>query len=225
MQIKTRVGALLTFLFVAINGISQSVGLPPNDVAGKCYAQTGLPNESKEMEIEVQDSVEFIYLRYIGNDSKVRLRKVKVVSEESSLEWKQVPMDRPCLSSKSKDCLTWAMVETDPVYKSIRVLKNAKDVPEEDYVLENYVKFVKVVKWTTPNLAWEETLCDKDITPEFCKALNSELNYLGYTSVDINWDSIEEETRRAILDFQKKSGLTTTGNLSISTIELLGIEY
>lgn len=210
-------------MLFGLNGYCQNDALPPNAQVGKCYARTDLLKDVQDGEVSILDSVEFTYLRYIGKDPTVKLHSIDVLVREPLTKWQKIPAKRPCLSRDPNDCLIWCLAKTDPVYKTIRVLKRIKGIPENDFVKENYVKFERT--WELFDSGWEEVLCGNDLTQDVCMAINSELNYLGYTSVDSNWDSIEEETKTAILDFQEDSGLPATGNLNIPTIELLGIEW
>lgn len=163
-----------------------------------------------------------------------------------SFKWVKAKTDAACLSPNPKDCEVLALVEIPAVYKKTerKVLKSAGEIENIELPTEYKVVPKKVVdqperieEKVSPaaykaiknsvlvskgEKVWREVACKETLTKAKVSEIQKALASKGYTVGPID-GILGNQTRAALLKFQKDKNLAE-GNLSIETLELLGVK-
>ncbi len=171
-----------------------------------------------------------------------------VLVAPAATKWVKMRADPTCLSKNPEDCQVLVLKEVPAEYKTFsrRVLKTPAFTQEKNIPRELKITARKVVK--TPEQikevpvpptyktemkrivskagaysAWEQVVCNKDLTYEFIAKVQEALNAKGY-KVGIADGVMGNQTEQAMLKFQSDNNLPM-GNLNVKTLKALGITY
>ncbi len=217
---------------------------------GKCYFTLQLENETEKENNIFQKSFTLeiiptkykkIETNYSSNEliSKMGTNKylrIQTLEAHTKLLIKDVNLSNFTTIKNPKGfmyCLVEVPSEWRTIYKKDLLQDNfkiiEKKVIEHSKIRKTYVKrkpnqlktnqlFFKSGNWSEPKVA-NRSMCDGML---FIYTVKKELINLGYS---LNLDNeLDENTKKAIVDFQKKNNLKE-GQLNIETLKKLGIDY
>lgn len=188
----------------------RSSRFPPSE-PGKCYAKARFP-ETVEMGYDT------IY--HYKNIDNIEHEEVKVVYQEGSQKWVKKKADKNCLSADPNDCLVWCLVEV----KEISVMKKIPNNPEMAEV-ESKEPIEYELSRTPEYTDWVEVVCQNDVTPQLISEIHQALNRENYFTETLQVpEKIDKNLKKRLSLYQIDNRLAK-GQLSVETLDALGISY
>lgn len=179
---------------------------------GKCYAKCL---------IQTTYDKKTVYLpEYIGSDSMILANFVEentIKINDGQTEWVKKKRDEDCESSDPDDCLVWCIVERPAKYMTIDYLTDTT-VSKDFYM--NIIELSRIDQ-IGGFTEWKEVVCEADITSGLYKKVQKALTAAGFKTKTNG--RISEETKNALVDYQKHYGLPV-GNLDMETKEHLDLD-
>lgn len=116
------------------------------------------------------------------------------------------------------------LVDIPPKYKTVQVTKMIS--PEYQRVTPvpaQYQTVTKRIKVSEDRMAWEEILCDTNLTQSKAGNIQRALAHAGFSPGPID-GIIGKQTMEAVNNFQRAKGLTVARYLTVDTLTALGLE-
>lgn len=197
--------------FTSYNGPMTGSNLPPSE-PGKCYAKS-LMSDKYGLRFDTT-------LIYTGADMSLPGVKTEVVElAPSTTRWVKKRADKNCLSADPNDCLVWCLQEIPAERDTLVTVTDTMLVKEfRTEILET--KFLDEPGGFT---AWQEVICDKDLTSRFILDLREALVNQGY-QVEMGKDKIDGGLKKVIKEYQVENYLPI-GQLDIQTLDMLGVKW
>ena len=80
----------------------------------------------------------------------------------------------------------------------------------------------KTVVASAGRIEWKPVLCETNASPELIKSMQLKLRQVGRYSGKID-GKLNAQTMAAVRSFQRAKGLPTSGQLTIETLQVLGV--
>lgn len=185
----------------------------PNE-PGKCYAK-GIQSDKVEV---YNDTLGVFTL-----EAEVPPHMLgEVEFRPASTKWVKKKADKNCQSSDPNDCLVWCLESIPAVYGTPTVSIDSAGVEPMKYVvIPGKAKLLEAGGHTI----WVEVLCEKDMDVRLLQQVHSALATRGYAAgVYPNDRLASKDLKAALSKFQEDNGLVK-GQLSVETVEALGVFY
>ena len=116
------------------------------------------------------------------------------------------------------------MVDIPAKYKSVQVTKMVSpEYQRTTPIPAQYQTVTKRIKVTEDRMAWEEILCETNMTQSRVSNIQSALAHAGFSPGPID-GIIGKQTMGAVNDFQRANDLTVAKYLTVDTLDALGLE-
>ena len=186
---------------------------PPSE-PGKCYAKAITSDQ-----LETNNDTLGIF--GINEDIPQHLLQ-EVEYRPETTEWVKRKADKNCLSSDPNDCMVWCLQTTPAVYGiPIVSMDTTTAEPMKYIVIPDKVSMIEGGGHTV----WTEVLCEKDITKRLLQSVHTALEERGYNSGVFPKGRLASKDLKAALKQFQKANFLKMGQLSIETLEALGVYY
>jgi hypothetical protein len=109
-------------------------------------------------------------------------------------------------------------------YKEVTVLKEVSPAEEKRVQIPAEQQTVtKTVLASEGRIEWQPVLCETNASPELIKSMQLTLRRAGHYSGKID-GKLSARTMAAVRSFQRAKGLPTTGQLTVETLQTLGVK-
>jgi len=166
-----------------------------------------------EVIVEIEE-----YAVYTGNeeDEDVRVMEKQIVIKPEQKGWVKRKADRNCLSHDPEDCMVWCLVDEEAVVRTVLVVDTTQT---KNFKIERIER--EVDRISGGGFEWKEVVCEKNLSPDFWRAVQTRLADKGYYDREID-GKLSKTLKDALKQFQKENSLPL-GQLDYETLDVLGV--
>ena len=195
----------VVMIFAQIQVVQGQGGL--NGSAGKCYAKSYIEHEYIEEEMTL--------LIYVGDENtEIRLDTLYFKKKKDSNELVYIGGRKELIYK-----------DLDKGREGVEEYIFVEDTLQTKDVLEEEIQYLEVVQENEISI-WKEVICE-NLVPEYIEEIEDALireEFLFEKKHVFGKNKITEETKDALIAFQKANGLPQ-GQLDLETLEVLGISF
>ncbi|RPI18894.1 MAG: peptidoglycan-binding protein [Acidobacteria bacterium] len=135
----------------------------------------------------------------------------------------EIPAEYTTVRKQVKTPSTTREVTVPAEYKSVETQKLVSPAEEKRVQIPAEQQTVtKTVVASEGRIEWQSVLCETNASPELIKSMQLHLRRAGHYSGKID-GKLSARTMAAVRSFQRAKGLPTTGQLTMETLQTLGV--